>query len=43
VQLLLKGRQRAAVHAAARALARAAQALPATVRVLLDVDPQSML
>jgi len=43
VQLLVKGSERAAVHAVAAAVARAAAALPRAVRALVDVDPCNML
>jgi primosomal protein N' (replication factor Y) len=42
-QLLVKGRERAAVRAVAEAIARAAAALPREVRVQVDVDPYNML
>jgi primosomal protein N' (replication factor Y) len=43
VQLLLKGREQEPVRTAARALARAAEALPSALRVQLDVAPLNML
>ena len=43
VQLLVKGRERAAVHAVAAAIARAAAALPRAVRAQVDTDPYNML
>jgi primosomal protein N' (replication factor Y) len=43
VQLLVKGGERAAVHAVAAAVARTAAALPRAVRALVDTDPYNML
>ena len=43
MQLLVKGRERAAVRAVAIEVARAAAALPRSVRAALDTDPYAML